>query len=129
MRADRSVSQEALRSGSGRRCTSTVDVDTTRRSSCNWCNSKPVTAAYVAAGIDVIALHVYDPKTVPRFHDGPEDDAVWRDEFLAQHCADLGLGPVAVVPTLVTASGEGLEAAAREARYAALAETAAAMGE
>lgn len=47
----------------------------------------------------------------------------------AQHCADLGLGPVAVVPTLVTASGEGLEAAAREARYAALAETAAAMGE
>ncbi|MGE9781834.1 tRNA lysidine(34) synthetase TilS [Janibacter sp. G368] len=47
----------------------------------------------------------------------------------AQHCADLGLAPVAVVPTLVTASGEGLEAAAREARYAALAETAAAMGE
>lgn len=47
----------------------------------------------------------------------------------AQHCADLGLGPVAVVPTLVTASVEGLEAAAREARYAALAETAAAMGE
>ncbi|QNF93702.1 tRNA lysidine(34) synthetase TilS [Janibacter sp. YB324] len=47
----------------------------------------------------------------------------------AQHCADLGLGPVAVVPTLVTASGKGLEAAAREARYAALAETAAAMGE
>ena len=48
-----------------------------------------IRAAYVAAGIDVIALHVYDPKTVPRFHDGPEDDAVWRDEFLAQHCADL----------------------------------------
>ncbi|GAA8850974.1 tRNA lysidine(34) synthetase TilS [Helicobacter pylori] len=47
----------------------------------------------------------------------------------AQHCADLELAPVAVVPTLVTASGEGLEAAAREARYAALAETAAAMGE
>lgn len=45
----------------------------------------------------------------------------------AQHCADLGLAPVAVVPTLVTASGEGLEAAAREARYAALAETAEAM--
>ena len=51
--------------------------------------ARPLIAAYVAAGIDVIALHVYDPKTVPRFHDGPEDDAVWRDEFLAQHCADL----------------------------------------
>lgn len=47
----------------------------------------------------------------------------------AQQCGDLGLAPVAIVPTVVTASGEGLEAAAREARYAALAATAAAMGE
>lgn len=47
----------------------------------------------------------------------------------AQQCADLGLAPVAVVPVEVTATGDGLEAAARDARYAALAETAAAMGE
>ncbi|WP_435200308.1 tRNA lysidine(34) synthetase TilS [Janibacter sp. GS2] len=47
----------------------------------------------------------------------------------AQQCADLGLAPVAVVPVEVTATGEGLEAAARDARYGALAETAAAMGE
>ena len=46
----------------------------------------------------------------------------------AQQCGDLGLAPVAVVPVEVTATGEGLEAAAREARYAALAETATAMG-
>lgn len=47
----------------------------------------------------------------------------------AQQCADLGLAPVAVVPVEVVATGEGLEAAARDARYAALAETAAAMAE
>ncbi len=45
----------------------------------------------------------------------------------AQQCGDLGLAPVAVVPVEVTAAGEGLEAAARDARYAALAETATAM--
>lgn len=47
----------------------------------------------------------------------------------AQQCRDLGLAPIAVVPVEVTATGDGLEAAARDARYAALAETAAAMGE
>ena len=47
----------------------------------------------------------------------------------AQQCADLGLGPVAVVPVEVVETGEGPEAAARDARYAALAETATAMGE
>lgn len=46
----------------------------------------------------------------------------------AQQCADVGLAPVAVVPVEVVATGEGLEAAARDARYTALAETAAAMG-
>ncbi|WP_338748597.1 tRNA lysidine(34) synthetase TilS [Janibacter alittae] len=46
----------------------------------------------------------------------------------AQQCADVGLAPVAVVPVEVVGTGEGLEAAARDARYAALAETAAAMG-
>lgn len=47
----------------------------------------------------------------------------------AQQCGDLGLAPVAIVQAVVTSSGGGLEAAAREARYAALADTAAAMGE
>lgn len=46
----------------------------------------------------------------------------------AQQCGDLGLAPVAVVPVAVTATGDGLESAARDARYAALAETATAMG-
>ena len=43
--------------------------------------------------------------------------------------ADLGLAPVAVVQAVVSTTGAGLEADAREARYTALAETAAAMGE
>ena len=47
----------------------------------------------------------------------------------AQQCSDLGLAPVAIVPVEVVATGEGLEAAARDARYAALAGTAAAMAE
>ncbi|NYF98798.1 tRNA lysidine(34) synthetase TilS [Janibacter cremeus] len=47
----------------------------------------------------------------------------------AQQCADVGLAPVAVVPAEVVATGEGLEAAAREARYTALANTAGAMAE
>lgn len=47
----------------------------------------------------------------------------------AQQCGDLGLAPVAVVPATVVPDGDGLEAAAREARYAALVDTAEAMGE
>lgn len=47
----------------------------------------------------------------------------------AQQCSDLGLAPVAVVPADVVATGEGLEAAARDARYTALTETATAMAE
>lgn len=46
----------------------------------------------------------------------------------AQQCADLGLAPVAVTTAEVLPGREGLEAAARQARYAVLAETAAAMG-
>jgi nucleotide-binding universal stress UspA family protein len=44
-----------------------------------------------AADIEVVAVHVFDAKTVPRFLDGPQDAAVWHDEFLAQHCAELGV--------------------------------------
>jgi nucleotide-binding universal stress UspA family protein len=38
---------------------------------------RPLIAAYVAVGFDVIALHVFQPDTVPR--------------FLDEHCAELGI--------------------------------------
>ena len=52
---------------------------------------RPLIATYVAAGLEVIALHVFRPDTVPRFMDRPEDIDVWHEEFLAEHCAELGL--------------------------------------
>ena len=52
---------------------------------------RPLIATYVAAGAEVIAVHVFQPDTVPRFLDGVPDEIVWRDEFLAQHCTDLGI--------------------------------------
>jgi nucleotide-binding universal stress UspA family protein len=52
---------------------------------------RPLIAAYVAVGFEVIALHVFQPDTVPRFLDRPEDIATWREEFLAEHCAELGI--------------------------------------
>jgi nucleotide-binding universal stress UspA family protein len=51
----------------------------------------PLIAAYVALGFEVIALHVFQPDTVPRFLDRPEDIDVWREQFLAEHCAELGI--------------------------------------
>ncbi len=51
----------------------------------------PLIAAHVAAGTQVIALHVFDAQSVPLFLDGPDDAMVWRDEFLAEHCAGLGI--------------------------------------
>jgi nucleotide-binding universal stress UspA family protein len=52
---------------------------------------RPLIATYVAAGFEVIAVHVFQPDTVPRFLDRPEDINVWKEEFLAEHCAELGL--------------------------------------
>ena len=52
---------------------------------------RPLIAGYVSAGFEVIALHVFQPDTVPRFLDGAEDANVWREEFLAEHCAELGI--------------------------------------
>ena len=46
---------------------------------------------YLAVGAEVIAVHVFEPHTVPMFLDGVPDEIAWRDEFLAQHCADLGI--------------------------------------
>jgi len=52
---------------------------------------RPLIAAYVAVGFEVIALHVFQPDTVPRFLDRPEDINLWREEFVAEHCAELGI--------------------------------------
>lgn len=52
---------------------------------------RPLIAAYVAMSFEVIALHVFQPETVPRFLDGADDANVWREEFLSEHCADLGI--------------------------------------
>lgn len=60
---------------------------------------------------------------------GLQPDSAETALLAAQQCADLGLAPVAVVQAVVSTTGAGLEADAREARYTALAETAAAMGE
>ncbi|QBF45065.1 tRNA lysidine(34) synthetase TilS [Janibacter limosus] len=60
---------------------------------------------------------------------GLQEESADTAVLAAQQCADLGLAPVAVVQAVITSSGDGLEADAREARYTALAETAAAMGE
>lgn len=47
---------------------------------------------YVEAGFEAIAVHVFEPKTVPRFLDGPADAVIWADEFAArQHVAELGV--------------------------------------
>jgi nucleotide-binding universal stress UspA family protein len=45
----------------------------------------------IGAGVEVIAIHVFDPRTVPRFLDAAEDLDMWSDEFLARHCAELGV--------------------------------------
>lgn len=52
---------------------------------------RPLIATYVAAGAEVIAVHAFEPHTVPMFLDGAPDEIAWRDEFLWQHCADLGV--------------------------------------
>lgn len=59
---------------------------------------------------------------------GLQDGSAAVAEGAARACRSLGLDPVVVVPVEVSGSGHGLEAAAREARYAALAAAAAGLG-
>ena len=63
-----------------------------------------------AADIEVVAVHVFEAKTVPRFLDGLQDAAVWHDEFLAQHCAELGVrlrtAPGPTAPALLRVADE-----------------------
>ena len=78
---------------------------------------RPLIATYVAAGAEVIAVHVFEASTVPRFLDGVPDEVVWREEFLSQHCADLGIRletrPGPIVPALLdVAEAEDVDAIA-----------------
>lgn len=39
------------------------------------------------AGVDIVVLHVLDPRRAPAFWDHPgHADAAWKDEFLARYC-------------------------------------------
>jgi nucleotide-binding universal stress UspA family protein len=43
------------------------------------------------AGVEVVALHVFDKGTTPRFLDRPEHDMdAWTREFLARYCSEPG---------------------------------------
>lgn len=59
---------------------------------------------------------------------GLQDGSAAVAEAAARACRTLGLDPVVVVPVEVSGSGHGLEAAAREERYAALTDTATRLG-
>jgi tRNA(Ile)-lysidine synthase len=56
---------------------------------------------------------------------GLQPGSAERADLVAQQCADLGLSPVAAVHTSVLDRGDGPEAAARQARYDAMAAVAA----
>lgn len=59
---------------------------------------------------------------------GLQPDSAQVAEQAAATCRGLGLDPVEVVAVSVTADGSGIEAAARDARYAALTEAASRLG-
>lgn len=53
--------------------------------------AKRALVIFAGSGIEVVALHVFDSKTVPRFLDRPEHDVtVWTREFLARYCSAPG---------------------------------------
>ena len=55
--------------------------------------------AFGQAGVEFVALHVFDERTVPRFWDQPAHaDQAWTQEFLARNCARPGI-------RLITRSG------------------------
>jgi nucleotide-binding universal stress UspA family protein len=44
------------------------------------------------AGVDLVVLHVFDARTVPKFWDQPAHaERAWQDEFLARHCDHPGV--------------------------------------
>ena len=47
---------------------------------------------FAQAGVDLVALHVFDARTVPRFWDHPaHGHDAWTKEFLARNCARPGV--------------------------------------
>jgi len=71
--------------------------------------ARPAIVTFSAAGMQVGALHVFEPRTVPQFHDGAPDDEVWRAEFLALNCEGLDVD-------LRTSAGPLVPAVLRTAR-------------
>ena len=46
---------------------------------------------FARAGVDLVALHVFDAETVPRFWDqAAHARRAWAEEFLARYCAQPG---------------------------------------
>lgn len=48
-------------------------------------------ASLRGAGVEVVAIHVFDAETVPQFLNGAHDLDIWAGEFLARHCRELGV--------------------------------------
>ena len=47
---------------------------------------------FARAGVDLVALHVFDAETVPRFWDqAAHARRAWAEEFLARYCAQPGM--------------------------------------
>jgi hypothetical protein len=46
---------------------------------------------FKGAGLEVVVLHVFDRRTMPRFLDDPRDLDLWGDEFLKRHMVGLRL--------------------------------------
>ena len=47
---------------------------------------------FAGAGVDLVALHVFDAETVPRFWDqAAHARRAWAEEFLARYCAQPGV--------------------------------------
>ena len=47
---------------------------------------------FARAGVDLVALHVFDAETVPRFWDqAAHARGAWEEEFLARYCAQPGV--------------------------------------
>jgi Universal stress protein family len=47
--------------------------------------------AFKGAGLEVVVLHVFDQRTVPRFLDDPRDLDLWGDEFLTRNLVGFRL--------------------------------------
>jgi tRNA(Ile)-lysidine synthase len=99
--------------------------------------SSPLVLVACSGGADSLALAAATAFVAPRLglrggavvvDHGLQDGSAQVAAGAADRCRALGLDPVEVVPVTVGASAEGVEGAARQARYAALAARAQALG-